>query len=62
MMRSIKRLGGLTRRTGMNEAVLNLWIGTLHGCNKVGQAMQNITLTKKQTNDQDLAHLDVTRD
>ena len=38
----------------MNEAVRNLWIGTLHGCSKVGQAMQNITLTKKQTNDQDL--------
>ena len=61
MMRSIKSLGGLTRRTGMNEAVRNLWIETLHGCSKVGQAMQNITLTKKQTNDQDLAHLDVTR-
>ena len=62
MMRSIKSLGGLTRRTGMNEAVRNLWIGTLHDCSKVGQAMQNITLTKKQTNDQDLAHPDVTRD
>ena len=52
MLRSIKSLGGLTRGRGMNEAVRNLWIGTLHSCSEVGKAMRNVTVTKKQTSEQ----------
>ena len=45
-------MGGLTISRGMNETVKNLWIVTLHSFSEVGQAMQNVTLTKKQTSGQ----------
>ena len=52
MMRSIKGLGELTRGRGMNVAVQNLWIGTLHSSSEFGQAMRNVTLTKNQTSEE----------
>ena len=49
MRHSVKILGGLTRG---RKAVKNLQIWTLHNCIEVGQVMQNLTLTKKQTGEQ----------
>ena len=49
MRRSVKILGGLTRG---RKAVKNLQMWTLHNCIEVGQVMQNLTLTKKQTSEQ----------
>ena len=54
MIHSIENLGGLTRGRGINEAVQNLWIGTLNRCSEVGQAMRSVTLNKKQTSEQDV--------
>ena len=47
MMLSMKPLRGLIRGRGINEAVKICGVKTLHSCNEVGQAMQNVKHTKK---------------
>ena len=48
MRRSVKILGGLTRG---RKTVKDLQIWTLHNSIEVGQVIQNLTLTKKQTSE-----------
>lgn len=42
-MWSVKSIGGLTRRRGMNKLVRDLWVLTLHCCGEVEQAMCDVT-------------------
>jgi hypothetical protein len=52
LMRSIKSSGGLTRGRGLGEAQRNLWLLSMPICSEINEAMQILTRTKYQANDQ----------
>ena len=58
MMRSIKSTGGLTRGRGVTESTRQLWLGSLHRCADVHNAMSNLTGAYRNTSEQ---HIDLTR-
>ena len=45
MMRSLKSRGGLTRGRGITESVRLLWLGSMHRCAGVHDAMTTLTNT-----------------
>jgi hypothetical protein len=51
-MRSIKSSGGLTRGRGLEEVQRNLWLLSMPICSVINEAMQILTRTKYQPNDQ----------
>ncbi|KAJ8043553.1 hypothetical protein HOLleu_10691 [Holothuria leucospilota] len=64
LMRSTKSRGGLTHRRGVTETVRNLWVGSMHRCASVHEAMGSLTgkLTKASEQHRDLDVSRITKD
>ena len=57
MMRSLKSRGGLSRGRGITESVRLLWLGSMHRCAGVHDAMTTLTKLKLRTSEQ---HVELT--
>ena len=52
MVRSVKNNGGLTRGRGILESTRQLWLGSIHICADIHNAMTELTGASRQTSEQ----------
>ena len=57
LMRSLKSRGGLTRGRGVTESTRTMWVGTMHRCAQVHNAMCNLTGLQHRSSEQ---HVELT--
>ena len=48
-MRALKSNGGLTRGRGISESTRQLWIGSMHRCADIHNAMSELTGAYRKT-------------
>ena len=64
MMRAIKSNGGLTRGRGVSKTTRQLWLGSIHRCADIHNAMTELTCASRKTSEQhvQLTSRRITRD